>query len=166
MDRVGIFYATSSGYARHAAGMMGRFWGDGAEVFNVACTPASAILPFSTLIIGTSTWGVGSMHYHMARFVDELASLDLSGKRVALFGLGDQVIYHETYCNGMGYVHRALEAMGVETVGGVGTEGYAFSHSMAVKAGRFVGLALDYENQKHLSEPRIARWIAGLRGGR
>ena len=39
------------------------------------------------------------------------------------------------------------------------TEGYEFDESIALEDGKFLGLALDYDNQSSLSEERIKKWV-------
>lgn len=138
-------------------------FGVSAEVFNVAQTPAQVALTFENIILGASTWGVGRVQYDMESFVSELAGMQLGGKRIALYGLGDQFVYHETYCDGLGDMYSALRNSGCQIVGSVSTEGYDFTASTAVVAGRFVGLALDFENQIELVSPRIEAWVKQLR---
>jgi len=44
-------------------------------------------------------------------------------------------------------------------IGAWDTEGYHFKASKAVVDGRFVGLALDQENQKDLTPERLNTWL-------
>lgn len=43
------------------------------------------------------------------------------------------------------------------------TEGYDFTESKAVRDGKFVGLALDEDNQSELTQQRIKTWVAQLK---
>ncbi|MFN9675593.1 MAG: flavodoxin FldA, partial [Microcystis sp.] len=54
--------------------------------------------------------------------------------------------------------------LGGKTVGYWPTDGYDFNESKALKNGKFVGLALDEDNQSDLTEQRIKTWVAGLKG--
>jgi flavodoxin I len=42
-------------------------------------------------------------------------------------------------------------------------EGYTFENSRAVRSDKFMGLAIDFENQGSLNEERISAWIEQLR---
>lgn len=84
------------------------------------------------------------------------------GKKVALFGLGDQASYSESFVDGLGILYDAVAEEGAVIVGATSTNGYEFSESRAVRDGQFVGLVLDEDNQPSESEQRIASWIAQL----
>jgi flavodoxin I len=42
-------------------------------------------------------------------------------------------------------------------------EGYEFTESKAFRDGKFVGLALDEDNQSDLTEERIKKWVSTLK---
>ncbi|HMW73670.1 MAG TPA: flavodoxin, partial [Cellvibrionaceae bacterium] len=48
---------------------------------------------------------------------------------------------------------------GAKVVGAWPTDGYEFDHSEAVVDGKFVGLALDLDNQSGLTEQRVDAWL-------
>jgi len=80
-------------------------------------------------------------------YLGRLDELDLTGKKVALYGLGDQVGYPEWFLDAMGYLHSKLLERGATAVGYWPTDGYEFEGSKALTedGSQFVGLALDYE---------------------
>ena len=43
------------------------------------------------------------------------------------------------------------------------TDGYEFDESNAVRKGKFVGLALDADNQSELTESRIKAWVEQIK---
>lgn len=94
---------------------------------------------------------------------NELDSIDFSGKKVAYFGEGDQDGYADSFQDAMGMLEEKIAELGGETAGYWSTEGYSFSESKAVRDGKFVGLALDEDNQSELTEERIKRWVAQLK---
>jgi flavodoxin I len=51
---------------------------------------------------------------------------------------------------------------GAKVVGAWPSEGYEFSHSEAVVDGKFVGLALDLDNQSGLTEQRLEAWLQSI----
>ena len=163
MEKVGIFYGSSTGNTEAAANAIQAKLGN-AEVFNVANTPASKMADFTNIIIGTSTWGVGDLQDDMEGFVNDISGVDLKGKKVALFGLGDQGSYGDTYCDAMAKVFKALQGKGCDVVGFTSTEGYEFDSSEAVDGDEFVGLALDADNQGDKTDKRIADWVGKLKG--
>src|SRR5690554_1952992 len=122
--------------------------------------------PFLThdvLILGVSTWGVQDLQDDWNDFYPKLEKLDLTGKTVALFGLGDASIYPSSYVDAMGILYELLVDKGVTFIGEVSTEGYDFEYSRAVVNDRFVGLPLDDDYEPDLTEGRIINWIETLK---
>ena len=75
--------------------------------------------------------------------LDEFDGLDLSGKRAALFGLGDQVGYPDTFADAIFFVADKLRQQGATLVGAWPAAGYTFHSSWAREDDRFLGLVLD-----------------------
>ena len=63
---------------------------------------------FDVLMIGISTWDSGDLPYDWALLHDRLDECDFTGTRIALFGLGDQWGYPETFLGAMGILYRKL----------------------------------------------------------
>jgi flavodoxin I len=117
---------------------------------------------YENLILGTSAWGIGDMHRDWEMFIDDLTEVNFEGKKVALFGLGDQKIYPESFADGMGTIYCRLPDKKV-VVGFWPTKGYEFYFSSAEKDGEFVGLAIDDDTQPELTEERVKKWAAILK---
>lgn len=92
----------------------------------------------------------------------EFEEIDLTGRPVAIFGLGDQVGYPDTFADAMIFVADQVRKQGGRLVGAWPTEGYSFTRSWAIEDGRFVGLVLDEHNQAELTDTRLQRWAAIL----
>jgi flavodoxin I len=122
----------------------------------------SQILKYDNIVLGTSTWGVGNLQDDFEMFVDLLLSLDMSDKTFALFGLGDQHTYPDTFCNGMGKLYALLNEKNWRIIGRVSVEGYDFSESEAQLGDELVGLALDEDNEPDLTNVRIKNWVKTL----
>ena len=90
--------------------------------------------------------------------------LDLSGKTIALFGLGDQLGYGEWFQDALGMLHDAILPSGCKIVGYWPNEGYEFTASKALTEDKtqFVGLSLDDENQYDKTDARIEAWCEQL----
>ncbi|MDR1156000.1 MAG: flavodoxin domain-containing protein, partial [Bacteroidales bacterium] len=93
-----------------------------------------------------------------------VASADLSGKKIALFGCGDSSSYSDTFCDAVGKIYQAVRDRAT-VIGFTDTDGYSFDASEAVVNGRFAGLALDEDNESNLTEERIDRWIEIIKPG-
>lgn len=133
----------------------------GAELLNIADVDADKLNSFDKLICGTSTWGSGDFQDDWENF--DFSGLNLAGKTVAVFGMGDSSSYSDTFCGAMGKLATALKEAGANLVGSVSTDGYDFEDSEAVVDGKFVGLALDNDNQEDLTDERIANWIEQIK---
>lgn len=159
-DRIGIFYGSTSYGTRTAAEMIhAEIGADRADLYNIAKLDASALLPYQRLVFGTSTWGIGGLQHDWDRFIGEVRRADLAGTKAAIFALGDQKAWSTSFVDAMGAVYDVVVAAGAEVVGAWPTDGYEFEASRAVRDGRFVGLALDKMNQKHLHPERIRGWV-------
>ncbi len=104
----------------------------------------------------------GTKESSWAEFLPRLAGQDLSGIRVALYGLGDQQTYPKHFLDAMSDLHACLAGLGAEMLGSWPVEGYAFERSRAVRDGRFLGLALDQHLQHLLTDQRIEAWLDDL----
>ncbi len=164
MDKVGIFYGSSTGNTRDAATQLrGAFGERNADLYDVSEVTAERVLQYRNLVFAASTWGTGEMQDDWERFLPALRRLDLAEKRIALLALGDQQNYPETFAGWMGALADELVAAGGVVVGSTEVRKYAFSASNSVRDGRFLGLVLDEDNQAGLSAERIARWVRQLR---
>ncbi|KXI22211.1 flavodoxin FldA [Photobacterium sanguinicancri] len=133
------------------------------EAQDIAGCTSEIFDDYELLILGTPTANYGEMQPDWDYFVPELEDADLSGKKVALFGLGDQIDYPDSFLDAMGDLADLVVEAGGELVGAWSTEGYDFNDSRAEKeSGKFVGLALDEDRQPELTDDRIATWLTTL----
>lgn len=168
MAQIGIFFGTDTGSTRKVAKMIQQKLGDvAAKPLNVNRIEASAFDEYDKLILGTPTLGSGLLPgieadcemESWAEFVDANPELDLEGKTVALFGLGDQVSYPDEFVDGLGELYDYVIEAGANVIGSWPTDGYEFNESGAVDEDKFVGLVIDKDNQSSLSEERVAHWV-------
>lgn len=164
MTKIGIFYGGSlKGSTYKTAKTISDHFGENEAVLhNVNEATREDLEQYNYLILGTSAWGIGEMHQDWERFIDVLAEADLKEKKLALFGLGDQVEYPESFVDGMGTVFCRLPVKD-NVVGFWSTKGYSFYYSTAEINGNFVGLAIDEDSQPELTEERIGKWVEQLR---
>jgi flavodoxin I len=166
MAKVGLFYGTQTSNTQTAAEMIQKAFGgsDVLELHDISKTEASDFAGYNYIVIGCPTWNVGQIQDDWETFYDnELDSIDFSGKKVAYFGEGDQDGYADSFQDAMGMLEEKITELGGETAGYWSTDGYTFSESKAVRDGKFVGLALDEDNQSELTEERIKQWVAQLK---
>jgi flavodoxin I len=165
MPNIGIFYGSTTGNTEEAARQIKEAMGNSVvSVQDIAQAKAEMMIAFDVLILGTSTWGFGEQQDDWALFEPELAKVDWSNKRVALFGLGDQYGYADTFVDAMGLLYQTVMDHGAKVVGAWPGQDYNFESSCAHKDGRFVGLALDADNQADLTTKRIEQWTQLMKG--
>ena len=163
MKPIGLFYGSTYGMTEKiAAKIKQAFDKEQVDIYNVKDVSAEELAKYDNLIFGTSAWGIGEMQDDWERFIVNLEDFDFSGKKVALFGLGDQKEYPESFVDGMGTLYcRLPDKSGV--VGMWPTKEYSYYFSLADKDGEFVGLALDEHNQADKTNERIDQWVAQLK---
>ena len=163
MSKIGIFFGTSTGTTEGVAQQIAEQLGV-SDVFNVSEVSADKLTEYDALLLGSSTWGSGDLQDDWYDFLEAAKALDLSGKKVAIFGCGDSSSFSDTFCNAMGTIYNDLQGTGCEFVGAVSTDGYTYDDSEAVVDGQFVGLALDEMNEDDKTAERIQAWVETLKG--
>jgi flavodoxin I len=120
-------------------------------------------LSYDFTILGVPTWFDGELPNYWDEFIPELETLDLKGKKIAIFGNGDQEGYPENFVDGIGIMAEIIESLGATIIGFTPTEGYKFKKSLALRDGKFLGLAIDFENQSNQTSKRIIQWVTELK---
>ncbi len=171
MAKVGIFFGTDTGNTRKFAKQIATKLGDVADKpVNINKASVDDLLAYDVLILGSPTYGEGELPGMSAghdnesweEFLPTLAGADFSGKTVALYGLGDQEGYPGHFVDALGFLYDAFADAGANIVGMTSSAGYTFKKSKALLGDQFVGLALDEDNQKDLSEGRLTDWLAAI----
>jgi flavodoxin I len=164
MADIGIFYGSTTGNTEKIATLIQREFGEeNADLFNVDIVEKEDVERYKYLIFGVSTWGVSDLQDDFEDFLEVLDEVDFSGKKVALFGLGDQSTYTDTFIDAVGIVYDGFKKMGVTLVGAVPKTGYSFNGSMAYIKGKLVGLGIDEEFESDLTAGRVKNWVAQLK---
>ncbi|MDC7220034.1 MAG: flavodoxin FldA [Spirochaetales bacterium] len=157
MAKIAIIYGSTTGNTQSAAEKIQAQLGSGDLM--VADKGALEKLPdYDLIIMGSSTWGFGDLQDDWDSLIEDIKKADLSGKKVAFFGTGDQEGYPDTFVDAMGILEEATEEAGAQTIAFWPVESYNYDDSKAVKGDSFVGLALDDDNQADLTDKRITEW--------
>jgi len=164
---VGLFYSTSTGNTETVAGYIAE--ATGLEAVDIADLTGDAIAGYDGIIVGAPTWHTGADTERSGTAWDDfiygdLTGLDLKGKKVAIFGLGDSAGYSDNFCDAMDELASTFKKQGATIVGATSTDGYDFEESKSVAGGKFVGLPCDEDNQPEMSEERVASWIDQIKG--
>lgn len=161
MKKTIVVYGSSTGTCEGIANEIAEKLG--VSAINVQEFGAETVAENDNLILGTSTWGAGEVQDDWYDGLKVLKGADLSGKTVALFGCGDSCSYSDTFCGGMAEIYSAVTAAGGRTVGQVDASDYTYDDSEAVQDGKFVGLALDNDNEESKTSGRIDAWIEAIK---
>jgi flavodoxin I len=175
MAAVGIFFGTSTGSTQEAADCIYEALGS-----DIAAEPedietledvAAAFSAHDALIVGTPTWNTGADVERSGTGWDELyydkmptMKEALNGKKVAVFGLGDQESYAENFADATGELFDVFEGLGCKMLGAWSQEGYEHEDSKSIRGDKFCGLLLDMVNQEELTEERAKKWVEQLKG--
>lgn len=167
MDKTVLIFWPKGGNVENAANMITKEFG------NIVAMPLDdvtedTLVQFDKLIVGGSTlgaetWEGTKSESPWSAFFSTVKNLDFSSKKVALFGLGDQVLWPSNFVDGLVTIYNFFIEASAQIVGKWSTEGYDFTDSNAVKGDYFVGLALDEDQQDELSEERIQAWVKQIK---
>lgn len=166
MTKIGLFYGTSTNNTKLAAMAIKKqlesLQPDSVTLINIGSNDLSTLADYERIILGTPTLEYGGLQEDWEYLYPDMDDIDLTGKKVAVFGLGDQQFYPDTFQDGLGILGEKAREQGAELVGFWPTEGYEFMASRAVENGHFIGLALDNDNQSEMTKDRIQTWVAQL----
>jgi len=173
MSRLGIFFGTETGRTRLLAKQIARqlsreYAIEADKPANIGRTSVADFLAFDAYILGLPTLGQGELpglntgldQPSWADFMPRLRPGSMAGKRVAIFGLGDQEKYPDHFVDGIGLLYDELTDLGAEVIGRWPTAGYTFTGSVAVDGDEFLGLAIDQHAQAALTDARVAMWLS------
>jgi flavodoxin I len=165
--KAALLYSTTTGNTETAAGYIAA--ATGLEAVDIGDVDVETIKECDSLIIGAPTWHTGADEERSGTAGDEflygdLTALDLSGKKVAVFGMGDQAGYADNFCDAMDELASCFEKQGATIVGAWPTSGYEHEESKSVRGDNFVGCPFDEDNQPDMSEERATAWVAQIKG--
>ncbi len=168
MDKIGMFFGTETGTTRLIAKKLHKLFGaDLADKpVNVNRIKPEDLLQYDALILGTPSYGVGDipglsagcLERNWEEFLADFGTPDLSGKRIAMFGLGAQERYSERFASSLMALYKVFEDLGAEMIGEWPLDGYSFEYSASVADGKFVGLVIDQRTQGMHTEERLKAW--------
>ena len=158
--RIGIFFGSSTGNAQTVAEKIAASLSDHeVQIKNASEFSANILNDYDFFILGSSTWGFGELQDDWNETIDELDKMDFEGKKIALFGTGDAAGWGDTFVDAMGLIYEKLGANSKNLIGQTDPAPYSFNTSKALIADKFVGLAIDENNESNLTDERIESWI-------
>jgi flavodoxin I len=165
MEKIALIYSFNTRNTTNVAKEIAKTFGSSVSVdeLNAEDIDGQKFSSYNNLILGVPTWFDGELPNYWDEFVPDLETLDLKGRKIAIFGLGDQISYPENFVDGLGLMADICRNLGATIVGFTDASGYTFESSESYKDGRFCGLAIDFENQSELSSKRIVDWVSQLK---
>ena len=134
------------------------------ELIEVSSSSKEDFIRFDLLILGLSTWYDGDLQSDWEVFFPTFQEIDFKGKKVAIFGLGDQITYAEYFVDGIGMLAVEILKNNGVIVGNWLNKGYEFDESKGLmNSDFFYGLALDEGNEYELTKPRVDEWLLQLK---
>lgn len=164
MKKIGLFYSFNSHKTKLVAEkIIEKYGADKLVPVNAESVTEEQFLSYDRLILGVPTWFDGELPNYWDEFVPALEDLDLTGKKIAIYGLADQKGYPENFGDAVGLMADLVRKCGAEVVGETSPEGYVFESSKALQNDKFIGLIIDQENQARLTPERLDMWIEELK---
>jgi flavodoxin I len=164
MKKTAVIYWPKKGNVENtAAKISAHFEAGSVDVFTISEVETNKLSSYDLIIIGGSTIGADNWEdTHTSKwysFFEALKAVDLKNVPVAIYGLGDQILYPEHFVDGMAIIKKELLPTGAKIIGAWPVEGYEHTCSKSEDGDYFIGLALDDDQQSELSDGRIARWV-------
>lgn len=169
MEKTAIIYWPKDGNVETVAHKIySQFKNSDSILRNISELKASDIADFEFLIIGGSTvgaeiWEEAKANNRWNDFFKTLDEISLKDKKIALFGLGDQVLYPNNFVDGLSVIRDEITKRGGKLFGFWPIDDYSFEESTAVEDGKFFGLAIDEDNESELTDERIKNWLEQLK---
>ena len=117
-------------------------------------------------ILGIPTWYDGELQSDWEEYFEEFKTIDFTGKKIAIFGLGDQLGYEEWFCDGVGILAETIMKNGGQSIGWTDIdETYDLDEKPKSMYNDhcFYGLCLDEDNQPELTQQRLEKWITQIK---
>ena len=162
MNKIAILYGSSGGNTETVAKRVQELFNGEADLYNVDSVKSDEIKDYPYYILGTSTTGVGDLQDDWDGFLPTFSKMDLSGKKVAIFALGDSASFSSSFAESMKVIYDDINGK-TSVVGQVPDEGYTYDDSTAVIDGTWVGLPIDEDNEYDMTEERLSNWVETLK---
>ncbi len=168
MKKTVILYWAKGGSVEKAANIVLNTIGNTkADLFDLADFELNKLENYENIIMGIATIGADVWYdatdtNRWNEFFVNLSGKNLAKHKLAVFGLGDQILYPDNFVDSLGYIRDEVGKLGGKLLGKWPAEGYEFNESEGYADGMFCGLALDEDQQPELTEERIHQWINKL----
>ena len=165
MAKAGLIFGSNTGVtekiAQKIADAVNAVVPGAVEVHDLSSVGIEKLNDYDKLIIGCPTWNIGELQDDWKEGYEKLDGVDLSGKKIAVFGPGDQVGYTDNFQDALGILGTKFLERGGELCCFTDAEDgtFEFNASAGVWDGFFLGLALDEDNQADQTDDRVKAWV-------
>jgi flavodoxin I len=169
MKKIGLFYGPLGGSTERVAKKVADALGnENVDLIPVKDAKASDVEKYENVIFGISTIGKETWESDKSAndwdiFLPELEKINYNNKKIAMFGLGDQITYDLHFVDALGTVAEIILPKGAEIIGKVDTEGYDFRESEALVDGKFIGLPVNEDFEPELTDERVNGWVQKIK---
>lgn len=168
MKKTALIYWPKKGNVENAANkIVEQFEGHPIDLFTITQVEVKTLPDYDLIIVGGSTVGADNWEdTHKTRwieFFEKLEKIHLHGQKVAIYGLGDQILYPDHFVDGIVAIKKEFEKHHVDFIGKWPIDGYEFTGSKSVEGDHFYGLALDEDQQPEMTEERISKWVEQIK---
>lgn len=169
MKKTGLFFGYTGGNTEDVAHIIAKEYGEKVvDVYDLSKISLLKLEEYDRYIFGIATVGADNWHDASAKnlwdnFFMLIQKIDIKGKKAAIFGLGNQILYPDHFCDSMRLLYDKLIEQGVKVYGFWPTASYEFRDSQAIFEDMFVGLPIDQDTQEELTNDRIKNWVIQLK---
>ena len=118
--KIGLVYGSSTGNTAGVAERLATAFRaarpDSVEVHELSAAGLGTLTSYDYLLVGCPTWNTGELQEDWKTAFDKLDGVDLSGRKIAIFGLGDTE-YDETHNFGSQIIADMLKGRGAAQIG-------------------------------------------------
>ena len=165
--KIGIFYGSTTGNTENVAQSIQKMMGEElVDIHDVDGTEKEQLNEYEFLVFGIPTWDIGQLQEDWEDFIENLDAeeVSLEGKKIAIFGVGDQEGYPDTFGDAMGAIYDKVVARKAVVISDKWpTDTYNFEESLGMKNGCFVGMMVDEDNQFEMTQERITTFVELIR---
>jgi len=162
-NTIGLFFGSSTGNTEAVAYKIKDEFDSipdwDVEVHNIGASSPETMTKYNYLIMGIPTWNTGELQDDWEIFLPNFADMDLSGKKAAIFGLGDQNGYGYNFLDAAGVLADEVMLAGAQLNGLWETKSYEFEESRDQIEDHFLSLGIDQDGQEDMTAARIKAWV-------
>lgn len=162
-EKIGLFFGSSTGATERVAHIIKGLIEDTGlaevDVLVVSGGSVKIMENYDKLIFGASTWNIGELQDDWALKYPELDSVNLAGRKVAIFGVGDQFGYSNSFLDANGILGDKVIERGGDLVAWWPVDSdFEFEYSRGVVDGVFMGSGFDEDSQADKTFQRAVDW--------